>query len=122
MRFSFVIEGEAASKANSRRLVIREGRVRFIKSPEALAFERACILQIPARARVMYAEPVCITLWMFYRNERRDLDESVLLDCLQPRAGRRGVILNDRQVREKHVYHGIDAKRPRVEVLIEALT
>jgi hypothetical protein len=30
--------------------------------------------------------------------------------------------VNDRQVREKHVFHGIDRANPRIEVLIEPLT
>ena len=32
-----------------------------------------------------------------------------------------GVYRNDRQVREKHVYHGIDRLQPRVEVLVEPI-
>ena len=127
----FVIEGEAASKANSRQLAHHEGRVRFVKSSAALIFECNAALQIPASARVMFPGPVRVSLWLYYRNNRRDLDESVVLDVLQARYSvggkkrgqlvRRGVYENDRQVREKHVYHGVDAKRPRVEVLVEAL-
>jgi hypothetical protein len=30
-------------------------------------------------------------------------------------------IRNDRQVREKHVYHGIDRKNPRAEIEIEPM-
>ena len=131
MRVSFTIQGEPASKANRRRLVHFHGRTRFVKSTEALAFEAAALLQIPISARVMYAGPVRVTLRLFYRTNRPDLDESIVLDCLQARyaAGGRtrgllsrpGVIVNDRQVKEKHVYHGIDAAAPRVEVEVEAL-
>jgi hypothetical protein len=32
-----------------------------------------------------------------------------------------GVYRNDRQVREKHVYHGIDKANPRAEVAVTAL-
>jgi hypothetical protein len=33
----------------------------------------------------------------------------------------RGVYRNDRQVREKHVFHGIDRANPRAEVTVEPL-
>jgi len=33
----------------------------------------------------------------------------------------KGVYLNDRQVREKHVYHGIDRTNPRTEIIVEPL-
>jgi hypothetical protein len=34
---------------------------------------------------------------------------------------RAGVYMNDRQVREKHVYHGIDRASPRAEIEVEEL-
>ena len=131
MRVAFTIHGEAASKANSRRFAIRDGKVRFNKSEKAVAFATVALLQIPVSARVMYPGPVRVSLRLFYRTERPDLDESLVLDALQAQftAGgarfgtlsRRGVIVNDRQVREKHVYHGIDAKYPRCEVIVESM-
>ena len=128
---TFTIEGEPASKANSRKLIIFNGKIRFAKSAPALSFEKTALLQVPHDARVMYPGPVRVTLRIFYRNERRDLDESVVLDVLQARyaAGgarvgallRRGVYVNDRQVREKHVFHAVDARRPRVQVTVEPM-
>lgn len=121
----FVIKGQAASKANSRQLVIIRGRPSTIKSAEARAFERDALLQIPASARVGYDGPVAVTLRIYYASERPDLDESIVLDVLQDQRAKvgakrvvvaRGVYLNDRQVREKHVYHGIDRVNPRVEI------
>lgn len=141
---AFTILGEAASKANSREIVSRryrddEGRVRSrpmsIKSKKALAFERYALRQIPPMYRVQLSGPVRVTLRMFYASERPDLDESVIVDVLQDRYARvkvggvsvrelvqAGVYANDRQVREKHVYHGIDRTNPRTEVIIEPLT
>lgn len=131
MRVAFCILGECASKANSR---VITGRVRggSIKSAKALAFERACALQIPMAARVMYPGPVRVIITIHYRTERNDLDESLVLDALQARyskGGQRhgtctrlGVILNDRQVRERHVYHGIDRENPRASVIVESLS
>lgn len=135
---AFTIEGQAFSKANSRELVKIGGLPRSIKSREALTFEADALRQIPVTARVRFAGPVAVTLRMFYRTELPDLDESLVLDVLQDRYGRThpknplvpsrrllvqaGVYRNDRQVREKHVFHGIDARRPRVEVEVRPIT
>lgn len=134
MSIRFVIFGEPASKANQRRLVTfghgDEARPALIKSKKALSYERDALKQIPPLARVQIQGPVKVTLRIFYASERPDLDESVVLDVLQDRyKGRgeerelvqRGVYRNDRQVREKHVFHAIDRKNPRTEVEIEVL-
>ncbi|OLL27599.1 crossover junction endodeoxyribonuclease RuvA [Burkholderia sp. SRS-W-2-2016] len=144
MALAFTILGEPASKANSReigtlRFRDETGRVRtrptVRKSDKALAFERFALRQIPPRCRVQLTGPVRVTLRIFYASERPDLDESVVLDVLQNRYAtvkvggmkvrelvQRGVYANDRQVREKHVYHGIDHANPRTEIVIEPLT
>jgi Holliday junction resolvase RusA-like endonuclease len=131
-RVRFVIAGEPASKANSRQIVLIAGRPKVIKSEKARNYERDALLQIPASAKVMFAGPLRVTIRIWYASERPDLDESVVLDVLQDRwkAGdektprvllQAGVYRNDRQVREKHVYHGIDRANPRVEVKVELL-
>ncbi len=117
----FTIFGEAASKANSRKLVTFGNRPAVIKSRKARDFEAAAILQIPSEAKQMIDCDVAVTMRMFYATRRPDLDESVVLDVLQARYKkgeliRRGVYVNDRQVKEKHVYHGIDKQNPRVEI------
>jgi predicted unusual protein kinase regulating ubiquinone biosynthesis (AarF/ABC1/UbiB family) len=44
------------------------------------------------------------------------LDESLILDLLQ------GVIYkNDRQVKEKHVYWGLDPANPRTEIIVDKI-
>lgn len=125
---TFTILGEAASKANSRKAVTIAGRPSFIKGEKALAFEKNALKQIPPAARQRLAGPVSVTLRMFYATERPDLDESLVLDILQDRYAKgamgrtlvqHGVYQNDRQVREKHVFHGIDKRNPRVEIVVE---
>lgn len=138
---SFVILGEPASKANSRELATigpKDARRTILrKSDKALTFEDDARRQIPPAARQRLVGPVSVTLRIFYASERPDLDESIVLDVLQDRwvrtpalsafvPGHRvlvqaGVYRNDRQVREKHVFHGIDRANPRTEVVIEAL-
>lgn len=126
---SFTIFGEPASKANSRQIVTIGGRPSSIKSKKARCYEVDALPQIPMEARVRIEGPVCVTLTIFYASERPDLDESVVLDVLQDRWSKRdsngrrelmqaGVYRNDRQVREKHVFHAIDKVRPRVVVVV----
>jgi Holliday junction resolvase RusA-like endonuclease len=137
----FTIIGECASKANSRALVMRSktdehGRKvkvpMFIKSEKARAFEASVIRQIPPKARLRLEGPVFVRLVMFYASERPDLDESLLLDCLQDRyvkekySGKRvlvhhGCYRNDRQVRGKLVLHRIDRANPRTIVRIRPM-
>ena len=130
----FTILGQPYSKANSRKVVKIGGRSALIKSDPALEFERNALRQIPPEARQRLTGPVSVTLRLFYSSQRPDLDESLLLDVLQNRyasvgngpARRRvlvqdGVYINDRQVREKHVFHGIDKSNPRAEVTVELM-
>lgn len=133
----FTIYGQAASKANSRQLVTnpRTGKPSFIKSEEARKFMEDARRQIPSTARVRLQGPVAVRLVMFYRTDRPDLDESVVLDALQDlyrtqrlRDGLKrrlliqgGVYCNDRQVKAKVVLHAIDKRNPRVEVEVTSI-
>lgn len=130
-----VILGQCASKSNRRipRAVKNaEGqqRVIFIKNAEALEFERNAAAQIPPAARAMLEGPLRVTIDVFYQSDRSDLDVEIVYDVLQAKfdtvggrrvMSRRGVYLNDRQVKAKLAYHHIDVKNPRVEVLVETL-
>ena len=123
------ILGEPASKANSRREAVnpKTGRRMVIKSEKALDYRDAALQQITPAARVQFAGPVRVDMRIYYASERPDLDESLILDILQDQYARingkryvsqRGVYHNDRQVREKHIYHRIDKKNPRAEIQI----
>jgi Holliday junction resolvase RusA-like endonuclease len=122
---TFTILGQPYSKANSRKVVTIGGKPSIIKSKEALAYERDALKQIPPSCRQQLTGPVIVTLRIYYTNERPDLDESLILDILQDRYKgkgeqrvlmQKGVYQNDRQVREKHVYHHIDKRNPRTEI------
>lgn len=136
MKVRLTIYGEPASKGNSRQLVsFPDGkggkRPAIIKSAKARDYERDALRQIPPVLRHQLEGPVRVTLRIFYATERPDLDESVVLDVLQDRYAKnadgervivqKGVIRNDRQVREKHVFHAIDKRAPRAEIEIEPL-
>ena len=108
----FTIKGEPASKANSRRLVKLGNRPAFIKSQKALDYVGLFQMQCP-KYDPLLTDDLIVALEIFYASRRPDLDESVILDAMQ------GLIYkNDRQVKEKHVYWGLDKVNPRTDVLI----
>lgn len=114
----FTIFGECASKANSRELVWRKDKKtgkkvpRFIKSAKARTFEQEVRIQAP-KLPILLLGDLTASIRIFYKDNRPDLDESIILDAIQ-----NIIYKNDRQVREKHVYHAIDKQNPRVEVYI----
>ena len=116
-----VILGEPASKANSRQIVMFGKRPAVIKSKKAREYVKAALPQVLVQCRrvgwrCIGVGPLRMTLRIFYASERPDLDESLVLDLLQ-----QVVYGNDRQVREKHVYHAIDRTNPRAEIRVEPL-
>jgi Holliday junction resolvase RusA-like endonuclease len=130
---AFTIIGEPVSHKNGYHIVTIGKRPAIVKSKEALAYERDALRQISPAAKQRIEGPVRVSLRLFYASERPDMDESLILDVLQDRWGRRdgpkgtrvllqaGVYRNDRQVREKHVFWALDKKTPRVEIEIQPL-
>lgn len=111
---AFTILGEPASKANSRKMVYVRGKPMFIKSSKALSYAAAFKLQAKASKGLEGDVAVHIKIW--YASRRPDLDESLILDLLQ------GVAYeNDRQVKEKHIYWGLDKNNPRCEIRVESI-
>lgn len=67
-------------------------------------------------AGVMLEGDVAVHITIYYASRRPDLDESLILDLLQ------GVAYeNDRQVKEKHIYWGLDKEKPRCEIRVEKI-
>lgn len=132
MKVSFVLPGEPASKANRRQFVLmgRDKIPASIKSEKARDYEHNALLCLHPDHRKMFQGPVKVTMRIFYRSNQSDLDETLILDILQARfsgkgkdrkLSRRGVYLNDRQVKEKHIYHHLDKANPRAEIEVEEL-
>jgi len=111
---SLIIFGEPASKANSRRMVYVRGKPMFIKSAKALAYAKSFKQQAIPAAKLDGDVAVHITI--YYASRRPDLDESLILDLLQDVA-----YTNDRQVKEKHIYWGLDKENPRCEIKVEKI-
>jgi Holliday junction resolvase RusA-like endonuclease len=112
---SQIIFGEPASKANSRRVVHYGGMSRLIKSKKALSYSDVFRQQCGKLPTLMTGD-LRVTLYIFYASRRPDLDESLILDLMQ------GLIYeNDRQVKERHCYWGLDPENPRAEIIIEKI-
>ena len=112
---SQIIFGEPASKANSRRVVHFGGMSRLIKSKKALSYSDVFKQQCKPLATLMTGD-LRVTLRIYYASRRPDLDESLILDLMQ------GLIYeNDRQVKERHCYWGLDPENPRSEIIVEKI-
>ena len=112
---SLIIFGEPASKANSRRVVRYGGVSRLIKSQKALSYSDA-VKQALSPLPVLYTGDLRVTMYIYYASRRPDLDESLILDLLQGL-----VYVNDRQVKERHIYWGLDPEQPRAEIMVEQI-
>ena len=104
---TFTVYGEPVSKANSRKMVLIKGKPALIKSSKARAyvtmFENQCpVMEVPT------TDDVVVEMMIYYASRRPDLDESLILDCMQGR-----IYKNDRQVKQKFIYWGLDKEEPR---------
>jgi hypothetical protein len=109
------IKGEPASKANSRRVVKFGSMSRLIKSQKALNYSEYFRQQVMPITPLMSGD-IKMHITIYYASRRPDLDESLILDLLQ------GLVYkNDRQVKERHTYWGLDPENPRAEIIIEQL-
>jgi Holliday junction resolvase RusA-like endonuclease len=110
-----IIFGEPASKSNSRRVVRFGGMSRLIKSEKALDYCDVFKQQCRQLGTLMTGD-LRVTLRIYYASRRPDLDETLILDLMQ------GLIYeNDRQVKERHAYWGLDPENPRAEITIERI-
>ena len=104
---NFTIIGETASKANSRQLVTIRGRPAFIKSKKAREYVKIFDSQCPT-LKTLLQDDVAVIITIYYKSRRPDLDESVILDCMQGK-----IYANDRQVKQKFIFWGLDRENPR---------
>lgn len=110
-----IIFGEPASKANSRKIARIGGVSRLIKSKKALNYADVFKQQVKPITPLI-TQDIRVTMTIYYASRRPDLDESLILDLLQGL-----VYVNDRQVKEKHIFWGLDKENPRTELIVETL-
>lgn len=110
----FTVLGSPQSKANSRRLVFnhKTKRPMFIKSARALSYTQAFTMQCPKLASPL-EDDVAVWIKIFYESRRPDLDDSIILDAMQG-----AIYVNDRQVKERHVYWNLDRANPRATIVV----
>ena len=113
--WSKVILGNPQSKANSRRIVVIEGKRRSIKSSAAVAYANDFAKQCPT-LDPPFSGDIHIDIDIYYQSRRSDLDESIIMDALQGR-----VITNDRIIRSKFVRGFVDKDNPRAIIKITIL-
>tara|TARA_R100000988_G_scaffold27816_1_gene14154 strand:- start:1320 stop:1697 length:378 start_codon:yes stop_codon:yes gene_type:complete len=107
-----IIYGEPASKANSRKIVMFGKRPAVIKSQKARDYVKNFEKQCP-KLDTLVTDDLVVEITIFYGSRRPDLDESVILDCMQ------GFIYkNDRQVKKKIINWGLDRDNPRSEIKV----
>lgn len=108
----FTIIGEAQAKGNRRRLVKHGSRTVPIKSEKSLLFVQGVFLQAP-KLTPLPEDDLLIAMEIFYGSRRPDLDESLILDALQGKCYK-----NDRQVKQKHIWWGLDKENPHANIKI----
>jgi Holliday junction resolvase RusA-like endonuclease len=113
-----VIFGQCYSMKNSK--IPRRNAPGMLKHPKARQFERDFLFQVPPHKQLglgSRTEPLRATVRVFYPSRRQDADVELVFDLLQ----KAHVIRNDRYIIEKHIYAEVDAKNPRVEILVEEI-
>ena len=110
--YEAVIPGETASKSNARQMVKIGPRLVPIKSKKALAY-KDCFEWLAPTIDPLIDGDVLLFCHIFYATRRPDLDESLIMDCLEGKAYK-----NDRQIKAKIILHGLDRKSPRAEIKI----
>lgn len=111
----FTIFGEPASKSNQRRLVTIRGRPAFIKSAKGISYVQSFRLQCPKLSSPI-EDDVAVWIRIYYASRRPDLDDSLILDAMQGL-----VIVNDRQIKERHIYWALDRTNPRSVIVVAPL-
>lgn len=116
--WSATIIGELASAKNSRRLVPRKTKkgktyLASIKSDKAQGWLAGAMVQVK-RPKIPIGGDVALNATVYYASRRPDLDIALLMDFLQSV----GVIVNDRQIIEQHIFKKLDKLNPRVNVMV----
>jgi Holliday junction resolvase RusA-like endonuclease len=57
-----------------------------------------------------------VSIQIFYASRRPDLDPSLIYDLMEDR-----IYKNDRQIKEQHLYWGLDKENPRSIIVVERM-
>jgi len=87
-----------------------------------MEFEKSFLQQMATRVLhgkdiPSFEGDVCVTCTIYYPTRRNDLDPSLIFDIME----KAGIYKNDRQIKEQHIYHGLDKEKPRVEIEVKEM-
>lgn len=119
--WSAVILGQPTSKSNSSTFSFRGKRPILLKSKRARSYIDQFEIEILTknlRPPSPIENDLVLVAYLFYKDNRSDLDDSQLADNLQ----KFGIIKNDRSLKEKHLYRCIDKLNPRAEIYLYRLS
>ena len=112
---SFTVQGEPASKANSRQLVTIKGRPAFIKSAKARRYVIDFKKQCPKLNQMLEGD-LSIEIHIWYASRRPDLDASLIFDAME------GMIYpNDRALKQMHLFWHLDRENSRAEITVQQI-
>ena len=113
------VSGQLFSKSNSRVFSQRGGRPILFKRKEVLEYVEGALWELKPQLRghKTYEGPCRITITIWYRSRRSDLDVSLIQDIFE----KAGVYKNDRQVEEIIAYKKFDKENPRLEAVVEEI-
>jgi hypothetical protein len=113
-----VIRGEPTPRARMLDVVITDGTPRLVKSEPARVWQNRAMWQLLNRRP---ARPLAVELALdcrFWSSAARPaIDEALVVDVLE----RAAIIAHAGQIREKHVFAGVDRADPRVAVTLTRL-
>lgn len=119
--WSATIQGQPTSKSNSSTFSFRGKRPILLKSVRARNYIEQFEMEI-LHKRLQPIAPIegdlVLVAYLFYKDNRSDLDDSQLCDNLQ----KFGIIKNDRSLKEKHLYRFVNKENPRAEIYLYRLS
>ena len=113
---TFTIRGHLVSLKNSRNVALnrKTGQLFPVKNAKIVQFSQDFLNQCPQYREPPFDGDVEVMVRVYYPSRRQDLDCALIYDLLQ----KTGIVKNDRQVKVKYEYWGLDSTNPRVIVKI----
>lgn len=111
--WSATIRGEPTPRARMHDVVVTDGVARLIKSRPARLWQNAAMAQLlNRRPHRPLTKELGLECRIWSSAPRNDLDDALLIEALE----RAAIIASGRQIREKHLFAGVDRDDPRLMV------
>jgi len=103
------VYGQLPSMKNSRIITVRNGKPCTFKSAKAQEYAKNFAKQITGNLKYKIDVPVELEARIYYSSKRPDLDESLLMDCMEANE----IITNDRLIWKKKIEKFFSKNDPR---------